>query len=86
MRVMKVSASEFQQSFGLLRDKATREPIVITEHGQDSLVVMSTVEWARLRRRDRRVGLATELPEEWIRAVEMACVPEEFAALDEELD
>jgi len=42
-------------------------------------------EWERLKRRDRRVGLATELPEEWIEAVRSAKVPDEFAHLDSEL-
>jgi hypothetical protein len=32
--------------------------------------------------RDRRVGLAAELPEEWVEAVRNAKVPEEFAHLD----
>ena len=85
MRVTKVTASEFQQAFGALSDKARHEPVIITKHGRDSLVVMSGEEWARLKRRDRRVGLTTELPEEWIEAVRDANVPEEFAHLDAEL-
>ena len=35
----------------------------------------------RLKRRDRRVGLAAELPEEWVEAVRSAKVPEEFGHL-----
>ena len=61
MQVTKVTASEFQQAFGKLSDKARHEPVVITKHGQDSLVVMSAEEWARLKRRDRQVGLATDM-------------------------
>jgi prevent-host-death family protein len=57
----RVSASEFQQSFGALSDKARHEPVVITKHGRDSLVIMSAVEWERLKRRDRRVGLTQDL-------------------------
>ena len=85
MQVTKVTASEFQQAFGQLSDKARREPVVITKHGRDSLVVMSTEEWTRLKRRDRQVGLTTELPEEWVEAVRNAKVPDEFAHLDAEL-
>ena len=62
MQVTKVSASEFQQAFGMLSDKARHEPVVITKHGRDSLVVMSAEEFARLKRRDRQVGLTSELP------------------------
>jgi len=82
---MRVTASEFQQSFGMLSDKARQEPVVITKHGRDSLVVMPVEEWERLKRRDRRVGAAADLPEEWIAAVEVAEVPDEYAHLDAEL-
>ena len=85
MNVTKVSASEFQQAFGALSDKARHEPVVITKHGRDSLVVLPVEEWERLKRRDPRVGLTTELPEEWVEAVRAAKVPDEFAHLDAEL-
>lgn len=85
MQTTKVTASEFQQSFGMLSDRARHEPVVITKHGRDSLVVMSADEWARLKRRDRQVGLTTELPEEWMDAIRQAKVPEEYAHLDAEL-
>ena len=85
MQVTKVSASEFQQAFGALSDKARHEPVVITKHGRDSLVVMSAEEWQRLKRRDRQVGLTAELPDEWIEAVRSAKVPDEFAHLDADL-
>jgi len=44
-------------------------------------VVLSAEEYARLKRRDRRVGLS----EEWVEAARNAKVPDEFAALDTEL-
>ena len=46
---------------------------------------MAAEEWERLKRRDRRVGLTTELPEEWVEAVRNAKAPDEFAHLDDEL-
>jgi prevent-host-death family protein len=85
MQITRVSASEFQQAFGALSDKARQEPVVITKHGRDSLVVMSADEWRRLRRRDRHVRLTTELPGEWVEAVRNAKVPEEFAPLDSDM-
>ena len=81
----RVTSSEFQQAFGSLSDKARHEPVVITKHGRDSLVVMAAEEWERLRRRDRRVGLTSELPDEWIEAVRNAKVTDEYAGLDAEL-
>lgn len=85
MQTTRVTASEFQTAFGALSDKARIEPVIITKHGRDSLVVMSADEWERLRRRDRRVGLTTDLSDEWFEAVRVAKVPEEFAHLDAEL-
>jgi prevent-host-death family protein len=85
MEPTKVTASEFQQAFGSLSDKARHEPVVITKHGRPSLVVMSAEEWERLKRRDRQVGLTAELPEEWVEAVRHAKVPDTFAHLDAEL-
>ena len=79
MSTPRVTASEFQQSFGALCDKARREPVIITKHGRDSLVVMSAEEWER---RDRRVGLTPELAEEWVEAVRAAKAPDEPASLD----
>ncbi len=84
MEATRVTASEFQQAFGSLSDKARHEPVVVTKHGRDSLVIMAAEEWERLRRRDRRVGLTAELGEEWTEAVRDARVPDEFAHLDAE--
>ena len=85
MQPTRVTASEFQQAFGALSDKARHEPVVITKHGRDSLVVMAAEEWERLKRRDRRVGLTTELSKEWVEAVRSAKVPDEYAELDDDL-
>jgi hypothetical protein len=46
---------------------------------------MAAVKWDRLRRRDRRVGLTTDLPEEWVDAANRAEVSAEFVHLDAEL-
>jgi len=51
----------------------------------ERVAVLPVEEYARLKRRDRRVGLTEELPEEWIEAVRNAKVSDEFAALDAEL-
>jgi hypothetical protein len=60
-------------------------PTGTTPDGRDEFVVLSAEEYARLKRRDRRVGLTEELPEEWVEAVRNAKVPDEFAGLDAEL-
>ena len=85
MEATRVTASEFQQAFGALSDKARREPVVITKHGHDSLVVMAAEEWERLKRHVRRAGLTEDISEEWLEAVREAAVPSEYADLDAEL-
>lgn len=69
METTRVTASEFQQAFGSLTDRALEEPITITKDGRDHLVVLSAGEYARLKRQDRQVGRAEELPEEWVQAL-----------------
>jgi prevent-host-death family protein len=85
MEGTRVTATEFQQAFGALSDKARHEPVIITKHGRDSLVIVAAEEWERLKRRDRRVGLAADLPKEWVEAVRKARVPGEHAILDTKL-
>lgn len=73
--MVRVTASEFQRSFGKLSDKALREAVAITKEGRDHLVLVSADEYARLKRRDRKVGLAGDLSDEWLDAVRSAQVP-----------
>ena len=86
MEMIRMTETEVQQGFRALADRARREPVAITTtDGREELVVLSIEEYARLKRRDRRVGLTEDLPEEWVEAVRNAKVPDEFAALDAEL-
>ena len=75
--MIKVSASEFQRSLGSISDNALRQPVTITKQGRNHLVLLSHEEYARLKRRDRIVGLAGELPDEWLDAVRQAEAPED---------
>ncbi|HEY1241915.1 MAG TPA: type II toxin-antitoxin system prevent-host-death family antitoxin [Bryobacteraceae bacterium] len=83
--MIRMTEAELECAPGALAKKARREPVTITKDGRDDLVLLSAEEYARLKRRDRRVGLTEDLPEEWIEAVRNARVPDEFAALDDEL-
>jgi len=86
METVRVTENEFRQAFGTLTEQALREPVTVTKDGRDHVVVLSADEYARLKRRDRKVGLAADLPEEWVEAVRQAKVPDTFAHLDGELD
>jgi prevent-host-death family protein len=85
MDTTRVTASEFKEAFSALSEHARHAPVIITEEGHDALVVVSAEEWERLRRRERRAGLTSELPDEWLEAVRQAKVPKEFEELDAEL-
>jgi len=82
---MKVSSAEFLKNYGSLADKALSEPVTITRNGRDRLVVISAEEYARLKRRDRRVVTVRELTDAEIELIAKAEVPSEYAYLDEEL-
>jgi prevent-host-death family protein len=80
-----VSAAEFQRNIGKYQDIALTKPVAITKNGRERTVLLSADEYARLRRRDRRVLAAEELSERQIEAIRNAQVPEQAAAFDKEL-
>lgn len=83
---MRVSSAEFIKNYGQLADKALSEPVTITRNGRDRLVVLSVDEYARLKRRDRRVLGLEDFTDDEIALIEQAEVPAEHAHLDSELD
>ena len=80
-----VTSAEFQKYFGHYREVAIREPLTVTRHDRDSLVLLSTAEYRRLKRRDREVLHVSELCDEDIEAIRTAEIPAETAAFDVEL-
>lgn len=82
---MKISTAEFIKNYGTLADKALTEPVVITKYGRDRLVVISADEYARLKRRDRRVVKLEDFTDEEMALIAKAEVPAEYAHLDDEL-
>jgi PHD/YefM family antitoxin component YafN of YafNO toxin-antitoxin module len=82
---MKVSSAEFIKNYGTLADKALQEPVTITKNGRDRLVLISSEEYERMRRRDRRVIRAEDMSDEEIEEIMQQRVPEEYDYLNEEL-
>ncbi len=82
---MRVSTADFVKNFGQLADRALTEPVTITKHGRDRLVVVSAAEYERLKRRDRQVMASAELPDRVLERIAQAEVPTEYAHLDAEL-
>ncbi len=65
------TSADLQKHFGPIREKALREPVTITHHGRESLVVMSIDEYRRLKAFDmRRHYYAWELPDDLAAALE----------------
>ena len=82
---MKVSTADFIKNYGTLADKALSEPVTITKNGRDRLVVLSADEYARLKRRDRRVVRLEDFSEEEMALIAVAEVPAGHSHLDAEL-
>lgn len=86
MPKVSVTSAEFQKNFGRYREAAIREAVTITNHGRESLVLLSAEEYRRLKKRDREILHVSELSEEDMQAIMTAEIPEETAAFDHELE
>ena len=82
---MKVTSAEFIKNYGQLADKALTEPVTITRNGHERLVLISVEEYARLKRRDRQVYRAHDVPGEILAAIEATEPPPESEAVEREL-
>ena len=65
----RVTTAELIKNFGQLADQALTEPVTITKHGRDRLVMLSVEEYQRLKRRDRQVYRAEQIPQEIAEAI-----------------
>ncbi len=83
---MRISTADFIKNFGALADQALSEPVRITKHGRDRLVMLSATEYDRLKRRDRRVVRLEDLTDEELELIAQAEVPADYAYLDAELE
>jgi prevent-host-death family protein len=81
-----VTSAEFQKNFGRYREVAIRKPLIITNHGRESLVLLSAEEYRRLKQFDRGALFVAELKDADIEAIRNAAIPEEFAAFDHEVE
>ena len=56
-----VTSAELQKNFGRYREQALAEPIVVTQYGKPSVVMIAAAEYERLKELDRRVMLLDEM-------------------------
>lgn len=83
--MVSVTATEFQRNFGQYEDRALVEPVSITSHGREKVVLISKETFDQLNNRAPKALLVSELSDEDLRNIQQAHVPEEYASLDEEL-
>lgn len=86
MAGLSVSSAEFQRAFGRYREAALKEPVTITNHGRDSLVLMAVDEYQRLRSRDRVALRVEDLSDEDFKAITEQDLPVDLARFDDELE
>ena len=80
-----ITAAELQRQFGRYRDLALKEPVSVTHHGRESLVMLSAEEYRRLKSYDERQALyAWELPDDVVEALDNVEIPEDAAQFNHE--
>ena len=80
-----VTSREFQRNFGHFQDEALRSPLSITRNGRARLVLLSVVEFERLKSRDRQALAVEELSSAEIETIRRAEPPADAARYDDEL-
>lgn len=86
MPKLTVTSAELQKSFGRYREAALKEPITITNHGRESLVLMAAEEYRLLKRRQRRVMGLEDFSDSDLMAIEASESPAEAVSFDHELN
>lgn len=81
-----ISSADFLKAYGRTVETAMREPVSITSHGRERLVLLSAEEYRRLKSNDRVALYPWELDEDDLRALEAAQPPAEAARYNSEVD
>jgi PHD/YefM family antitoxin component YafN of YafNO toxin-antitoxin module len=81
-----ITAAAFQKAVGRYREIAQREAVSITNHGRESLVLLSSQEYHRLKALDTREAIpASALTDRELAALDEARTPPEAARFNHEL-
>jgi len=84
--MQRFSSLDLQRNVARVQEAALREPVAVSYHGRDRLVIMPIDEFERLKRRDKMVISLEEMPEEFVQALQEPYVNTEQAALDHLMD
>ncbi|QTN19358.1 type II toxin-antitoxin system prevent-host-death family antitoxin [Brevundimonas sp. AJA228-03] len=81
-----ISSGDFLKAYGRISEAALTEPVSITSHGRERLVLLSAAEYRRLKANDRQPLYPWELDEASLAALAASEAPAEARAFDVELD
>jgi PHD/YefM family antitoxin component YafN of YafNO toxin-antitoxin module len=84
--MVRVSAGELQRQWGRVQDMALAEPVTVTCKGRDRMVLLSTEEYNRLKRRDREVMSLADFSEADISAIKNVKPSETATSFDHEME
>ncbi|MDN5848333.1 MAG: type II toxin-antitoxin system Phd/YefM family antitoxin [Nitrococcus sp.] len=82
----KVTSGEFTREFGRYRVLAHREPIIITNHGRDDVVLLAAEDYARLRRYEQKAFHVSQLPREFVDELGTVEIPKAASKFDREYE
>jgi hypothetical protein len=85
---LEVTMAEVSKNFGTYREiadgsRGTPEPVTVLHHNKPSVVIVAADEYARLKRRDKRVMATEDLPEWLVDQIATTEMDSRFADLDE---
>ena len=80
------SSLDLQRNVALVQEAALREPVAVSYHGRDRLVIMPIGEFERLKRRDKMAIAMEDVPEEFASLLKEPYFDAEQAALDHLMD
>jgi Antitoxin Phd_YefM, type II toxin-antitoxin system len=72
-----VSAADVQKNFGLWHDRALKEPVKITKHGQETVYLISAETFHQLWASYRRAGSTLELSDAEMALMDETRIPAE---------
>lgn len=78
--------AELQERFGHYREAAILQPVAVTHHGRDSVVLLSVEEYQRLKALDTRAAVYPwELPGDLAKALDDVVIPPEATKFNHDL-
>lgn len=84
MPSVSISSGEFLKAYGRIVETALVEPVSITTHGRERLVLLSATEYRRLKALDKVALYPWELSDSDLRALELSEPPASAAKFDHE--